>query len=103
MATRRHGCTRLLAPIIASLLVLGAVGAELPELLSLVDNTSTDFVIQKISRVGTTPRLTATTHAILPPDPNFFGCRTSDYGAATVLAIAAISSELSLLYSVLRI
>ena len=84
MASRRYGWARLLSPIIASLLILSAVGAELPELLSLVDNTSNDFVIQKTGPGGATSRLAVTLHAILPPDTTCFGAPAFNCNAATV-------------------
>src|SRR5215469_5175449 len=101
MASRRYGWARLLSPIIASLLILSAVGAELPELLSLVDNTSNDFVIQKTG--GTTSRLAVTLPAILAPDTKCLGAPAFNCNAATVFRAAIISSELSLLHPVLRV
>jgi len=103
MASRRYGWARLLSPIIASLLILSAVGAELPELLSLVDNTTNDFVIQKTGPGSGTSRLAVTLPAILPPDTKCLGAPAFNCDAATVFRTAIISSELFLLHSVLRI
>jgi hypothetical protein len=100
MASRLPG---LLAPIIASLLILGVVGAELPELLLLVDNTSNDFVLQKTGRGGGTPRLAVTTNVILPLNTNCFGRCSFHCDAADIFRTALISSEIFLLHSALRL
>lgn len=103
MAGKRNGWRGLLCPIVASLLILGAVGAELPELLSLVDNTSNDFVIQKTCSVGTSPRLAVALHVIFPLHTKCLGCRAFDCDSANIFRAAVVSSEVFLLHSVLRL
>ena len=49
MPSRRPSSSRVLVPIIVGLLLCGLITAELPELLSLVDNTSNDFTVRKAS------------------------------------------------------
>lgn len=47
MPSRRSSASKLLVPIIVGLLLCGVIAAELPELLSLTDNTSNDFTLRK--------------------------------------------------------
>lgn len=102
MSRRRHTSARLLIAVLASLLILGIFSAELPELLSLLDNTSNDFVVRKVSRGECAPRLTMASHgSVLLVMANSGGSRHADFAAAFVGA-EVISSELFVLHSVLR-
>jgi hypothetical protein len=47
--SRRDIVVKTFATAIVSLLLCGIIAAELPELLSLTDNTSNDFTISKVS------------------------------------------------------
>jgi hypothetical protein len=47
--SRRDIVVNTFATAIVSLLLCGIIAAELPELLSLTDNTSNDFTISKVS------------------------------------------------------
>ena len=102
MSNRRHNRAGLLVPILMGLLILGIVGAELPELLSLVDNTSNDFVVRKIGQGAGTARLAIAVHASALPDTRHFLGDTSANRLATFVGRELISSELFLLHSVLR-
>lgn len=101
MSRRRLTSARILFPVVASLLVLGIVGAELPELLSLVDNTSNDFMVRKVGREGARP-FAAASHGSLLPDTRNLDCGTRTYGAAAVLGTELVSFDLFVLHSVLR-
>ena len=102
MPIRRHRSGRILLAAVASLLVLGIVGAELPELLSLVDNTSNDFMVRKIGRAECVRTLTAASHGSLLPDTKNLACGTRTYGETTVVGAKSASFDLVVLYSVLR-
>ena len=102
MSDRRHNRARLWVPILTGLLILGIVAAELPELLSLVDNTSNEFVVRKIGQAGRTPGLAIAVQAFALPDRKNFGFDTSANCLATFVGSELISSDLFLLHSVLR-
>jgi hypothetical protein len=102
MSIRRHKQAGLWVPILMGLLILGIVTAELPELLSLVDNTSNDFVVRKIGQGGGTPRLATAVHASALPDRKGFGCHTTANCLAALVGTETISGDLFLLHSVLR-
>ena len=102
MSRRRLTSARILFPVIASLLLLGIVGAELPELLSLVDNTSNDFMIRKVGRAESAPPFAAASHGSLLPDTRSLGCGTRTQGRAAVLGTELVSFDLFALHSVLR-
>jgi hypothetical protein len=52
----------MLVPIIVGLLLCGLITAELPELLSLTDNTSNDFTVRKAPTPQGTPNPSAVSH-----------------------------------------
>jgi hypothetical protein len=88
--------------MIAGLLILGIIGAEVPELLSLVDNTSNDFVVRKIDKGGGAPALAIATNASPLLDTKHFGRDPWANGAGIFLGADVISCDLFLLHSVLR-
>jgi len=102
MSRRRLTSARILFPVIASLLLLGIVGAELPELLSLVDNTSNDFMVRKVGRAESARPFAAASHGSLLPDTRSLGCGTRTQGRAAVLGTELVSFDLIALHSVLR-
>jgi hypothetical protein len=102
MSSRRRTSTRIVFPLLASLLVLGIVGAELPELLSLADNTSNDFMVRKVGRAECARPLTAASHGSLLPDTKNCGCGMSSFRAAAVFRAESVSFDLLALNSVLR-
>ena len=102
MSRRRLTSARILFAVAASLLVLGIVGAELPELLSLVDNTSNDFMLRKVGRAEGARPFAAASHGSLLPDTRNLGCGTRSYGRAAVLGAELVSFDLFVLHSVLR-
>ena len=103
MSRRRLTSARILFPVIASLLLLGIVGAELPELLSLVDNnTSNDFMVRKVGRAESARPFAAASHGSLLPDTRNLGCGTRTHGRAAVLGTELVSFDLFVLHSVLR-
>jgi len=102
MFGRRLASAGILLSVVASLLVLGIVAAEVPELLSLVDNTSNDFMVRKIGHAECARPLTAASHGSLLPDLKNFACETSAFCTATVGGAESISFDLLALHSVLR-
>jgi hypothetical protein len=102
MFGRRLASAGILLSVVASLLVLGIVAAEVPELLSLVDNTSNDFMVRKIGRAECSRPLTVASHGSLWPDPKNFACETTAFSAATLVGAELISFDFLALHSVLR-
>jgi hypothetical protein len=102
MSKRRLTTFGLLAPLVASLLILGMVAAELPELLSLVDDTSNDFVVQNASHGSSTSTAVASSHCGLTLEAKNYGPEARQEGAAGFVPTEVVTSELFLLYSVLR-
>jgi len=101
LSSRRHATARLFVSLLASLLILGVVAAELPELFSLVDDTSNDFVVRKASH-GDAPTLTAPSDSSHQPGIRHIVCDAHDEYAAGFVVVQAAPSELFLLHSVLR-
>ena len=101
MASRRISAG-LLAPLVASLLILGIVAAELPELVSLVDDTSNDFVVRKASHAECTPTVTTPTHDLFTFEVRPFESGARHECATGFLVSEAVPAELFLLHSVLR-
>lgn len=62
MVIRRSGSVKTLLPMIVGLLLCGLVTAELPEILSLTDNTANDFTIRKAPTPQTAPNLSAASY-----------------------------------------
>src|SRR3974377_1308165 len=58
--------------LMVCVLLGGIVSAELPELLSLTDNTSNDFTIRKASGPESTSTLSAAIHKSVPLDTKNF-------------------------------
>jgi len=102
MFRRRIISAGFLAPLVASLLILGIVAAELPELLSLVDDTSNDFVVRKAGHGESTSTVTAPSHSLFAVEAIHFGRNTDHEGIAGFVLAEAVTSELFLLHSVLR-
>jgi hypothetical protein len=92
---------RSLIALLASLLILGVVAAELPELLSLVDDTTNDFVVRKAGH-GDTHTLNTQSHSVV--GSGITPLRREGCGARAAGAIMAVAgpTELFLLHSVLR-
>jgi hypothetical protein len=102
MRTNRSLFGRLFFSFLVFLLLCGIVSAELPELLSLTDNTSNDFTIRKASTRECTLTSSPTIHKSVPLDT-----RNSDGGvrgpcAPALVAAETVSSDLLVLHSVLR-
>jgi hypothetical protein len=102
MSRRRIMSAGLLAPLVASLLILGIFAAELPELVSLVDDTSNDFVVRKATHGENPSTTTAPSHGLLTFEAKYFGGDARHECADGFIAVAVGSSELFLLNSVLR-
>jgi hypothetical protein len=92
---------RFFVSIVASLLILGVVTAELPELLSLIDDTTNDFVVRKAGH-GETQTLTAPSHSDLRSEIAPFAWDGRDEGATSAVVAPLTLTELFLLHSVLR-
>ena len=101
MSSRRHATARLLISVVATLLLLGVVAAEFPELLSLVDDTTNDFVVRKAGH-GDAPTLTAPSHSVPRSEIKPFSGDALGESASGFVFAEAAPSELFLLHSVLR-
>jgi hypothetical protein len=101
LSSRRHTTARLFVSLLASLLILGVVAAELPELFSLVDDTSNDFVVRKASH-GDAPTVNAPSHSSHQPGIRHILSDARDECAAGFVVAQPVPSELFLLHSVLR-
>jgi hypothetical protein len=53
---------KILVPTIVGLLLCGLVASELPEILSLTDNTANDFTIRKASTPQSAPKVSAASY-----------------------------------------
>ena len=102
MFGRRPASAGIFLSVVASLLLLGIVAAEVPELLSLVDNTSNDFMVRKIARAECARPLTAASHGSLLLDSRNLACETRAFSAATVVGARLIFFDLLALHSTLR-
>jgi hypothetical protein len=102
MSRRRIASAGLLAPLVASLLILGIVATELPELVSLVDDTSNDFVVRNASHKECAPAFTSPSHSFLQPEINHFRFDARQERATSFVVAELDPSELFLLHSVLR-
>jgi hypothetical protein len=102
MSMRRIISAGFMAPLVASLLILGIVAVELPELVSLVDDTSNDFVVRKAGHGENASTVTAPTHSLLTLEAKYFGCAGRHEYAPDFVVAEVVASELFLLHSVLR-
>jgi hypothetical protein len=66
MFRRRSTSVKLLVAIAASVFLLGIVATELPELLTLSDNTSNDFAMRKAGATDFASILSAASQRPLP-------------------------------------
>jgi hypothetical protein len=55
MKRKKASVGRIFAQVIVFLLLCGIVGGEIPELLTLTDNTTNDFTIRKMNSVISPP------------------------------------------------
>jgi hypothetical protein len=98
----RSNSVKMLVAIAASVLFVGIVATELPELLSLTDNTSNDFAFRKAGPAECTSILNTANHCPIP-----LHMKDSEY-STDIRCTAALedatppSSDLCLLHSVLR-
>jgi len=100
--SRRCTSAKWLVPVLGSLLILGILSAELPELMSLLDNTANDFVVRKIGRRESATRLALAGYdSVLPAVKHFEYDRCAD-PAVTFVRAKVASPELFVLHSVLR-
>lgn len=100
----RRGSTsaKLLVAVAASVFLLGIVATELPELLTLSDNTSNDFAMRKAGSAECASMLSTANHR-----PMSLNMKDSEYGTDIRCAPALedpkpASSDLFFLHSVLR-
>jgi hypothetical protein len=102
MLTDRSILGRLLLSLAVWFLLCGIASAEIPELLSLIDNTSNDFTISEAGRQQCTPTLSEGTSNSVPLDKQNFECGAHPHCSPTVVGAATISSDLFVLYSDFR-
>ena len=100
----RRGSTsaKLLVAVAASVFLLGIVATELPELLTLSDNTSNDFALRKADSAECASMLSTANHRPMP-----LNMKDSEYGTDICCAPALedpkpASPDLFFLHSVLR-
>jgi len=101
MPAHRSTLRRLFFSLVVCSLLCGIVSAELPELLSLTDNTSNDFTIRKANAREYTPRLSTRIHES-PLYAKNFECSARTRFEPTFVGAERISSNLFVLHSVLR-
>jgi|SRR5215469_2285820 len=101
MLANRSILGRLCFSILVCSLLCGVVSAELPELLSLTDNTSNDFTISKPSGRELIPKLSTAIHesASYAKNPVYFALSHSE---RTFVSTGTVSADVFVLYSVLR-
>jgi hypothetical protein len=92
----------MLVAIAASVLFVGIVATELPELLSLTDNTSNDFAFRKAGPAECTSILNTANHCPIPLNMKDSEYSTDIRWTAALEDAAPPSSDLCLLHSVLR-
>jgi hypothetical protein len=102
MFRRGSSSAKLLVVVAASVFLLGIVVNELPELLTLSDNTSNDFAMRKAGAAEFASMLSTANHRPLP-----LNMKGPEYGTDIRWAPALedpkpASSDLFFLYSVLR-
>jgi len=103
MANRKPRIGRILVTALTVLVLCGIVAAELPELLSLTDDTTNDFSLRNTNILVSPVRLDAHRPvAIVDPDANPAGSRFFLLRPNLFNPAALTPSELFLLYSVLR-
>ena len=102
MLIRRSGSVKILLPIIVGLLLCGLVTAELPEILSLTDNTANDFTIRKTSTPQSAPNLSATGYGSSQLNTNGFEYSEQVNRSATFDGAKPSSSSLFILLCALR-
>jgi hypothetical protein len=100
----RRGSTsaKFLVAVAASVFLLGIVATELPELLTLSDNTSNDFAMRKTGSAEYASMLSTANHRPMPVH-----MKDSEYGtdiryAPALEDLKPASSDVSFLHSVLR-
>src|SRR5271170_2942944 len=102
MANRKERIGRILVTALAVLVLCGIVAAELPELLSLTDDTANDFSLRNTNTLVLPARLHAHRPVAIvdadagPAGSHFFSLRLNSFDPA-----ALTPSELFLRYSVL--
>jgi len=101
MPTHRSILERSVFCLVVCVLLCGIVSSELPELLSLTDNTSNDFTIRKASGRECTPTLSASIHKSAPLDTKNSECSSCAHCAPMLVATETVS-DLLVLHSVLR-
>jgi hypothetical protein len=100
VSSHPHTASRLLLCVVASLLLIGIVAAEFPEFLTLVDDTSNDFVVRKAD--NGTCAATLASQAFSRPELKYFDCDRCDESVINFVVAEPGSSELFLMHSVLR-
>jgi hypothetical protein len=102
MLTHRCILGRLLLSLAVCFLLCGIASAEIPELLSLVDNTSNDFTISKAVRQECTSTLSEGTPNSVPLDTQNLECGARPHCGPTVVSAETIFSDLFVLHSDFR-
>jgi hypothetical protein len=94
---------KIFLPVLASLLLIGIVSSEFPELLSLTDNTANDFAVLKANTVvSRTLPAAGRPFRFADIDSSHAGSTLHSSALITFEKAAPHSSELFFLYPVLR-
>jgi len=93
---------KLLVAVAASVFLLGIVATELPELLTLSDNTSNDFAMRKAGAAEFASMLSTVNHRALPLNIKGLEHVTEIRWAPALEDPKPASPDLSSLHSVLR-
>ena len=102
MSKHRSIFSRVVFCLLVCVLLCGIVSSELPELLSLADNTSNDFTFRKGGGQECTSTLSAAVHKSVPLDTKNSECGPCTNCAPTLMATETVSYDLFVLHSVLR-
>jgi hypothetical protein len=102
MISERIGIGKILARAVLCLLLFGIVAGELPELLTLTDNTTNDFTVSSAHSVVPPVRLNGSKNVRIAdkdsaPAPNLFFSRLSAFEKAEL-----VPSDIFILHSILR-
>jgi hypothetical protein len=103
MSSRRHSSAQLLVSATVCLLLLCAVtSAELPDLLSLTDNTANDFVGCKVSSAESIRFSSAVKQGAIQFAGGAVEYKTVELGTVKVEGASSMRSGLFALHAVLR-
>src|ERR1700751_2320601 len=102
MPIPRSSSAKILVPMIVGLLLCGLVATELPEILSLTDNTANDFTIRKTSTPQSAPKLSAASYDSFQLNTKGFEYSEQVDRSTAFEGVKPTSSSLFILFCALR-